>query len=402
MIPYLVSGLLCILFSFIGTKIRATPIRIGSLRKKNKDGIGAINAIFYCAAICCPCILAALRDKTVGTDVQIYGDSIFNMAAHSSFSGFWTQCQVSEPLFKIVAYCLSRSQNIYLFYFVLQLLVVLPIFDRLIRTCKKNAWLGMLIYYLWLYGYTLNLMRQSIAIAIIIWGSKYIIEQKPIHFFAVVVVATGFHLTGTIGIVLYLVAWLIVVDRSHDLFAWFRRGTHKRKRSDRFQKIKRAFNTYFKLIIICGTAAVVIIAPKLITFISSMTGKYQYQVNHIRESVGFSKSFYLLVGLSYLIAVYVSHSGNSNKQMSTQFYSFSIVCGMILYYMISFSPELYRVSLYFTSYFILYIPEVFQKHKKDAVYLVSLLTILILFMGIDYNNFVLKGWNEIYPYRFRQ
>lgn len=70
----------------------------------------------------------------------------------------------------------------------------------------------MLLYYLWLYSYSLNLMRQTIAVSLLIFGTKYILHRKYINYFIIICLAMGFHITGIIGLVPLIMYKVLVYE----------------------------------------------------------------------------------------------------------------------------------------------------------------------------------------------
>lgn len=68
---------------------------------------------------------------------------------------------------------------------------------------KKNLGIMCLIYFCLLFGPSFNIIKQMIAGAIILWGFPYIYERKLKAFIIVALVATTFHISAILFIVLY-------------------------------------------------------------------------------------------------------------------------------------------------------------------------------------------------------
>lgn len=76
---------------------------------------------------------------------------------------------------------------------------------------------AILAYCFMFYQETYNMMRQWIAMAIIVFGIVYIYEKKLFKYCLVVFAAALFHRTAVIGILLYIIAELI---RKKSSFKW--------------------------------------------------------------------------------------------------------------------------------------------------------------------------------------
>ncbi|WP_294409590.1 EpsG family protein [uncultured Ruminococcus sp.] len=62
---------------------------------------------------------------------------------------------------------------------------------------------SLLMYLGIYYFHSYNIFRQMLAIAIVFWGIRYIIERKPVCYFLVVGVAVLFHSTAILAVILY-------------------------------------------------------------------------------------------------------------------------------------------------------------------------------------------------------
>ena len=166
MAPYIVSFVLTCTTTFISSYYK-------------KHGHRVEFCFFSLISILLPCLLAALRANTVGTDMLIYGERLFNTSLKTSFYDFVIN-RDKERLYYFLVYISSHVfEDIRFQYFFIELLTFAPIYLTLMRDKESNryAWLGLWVYFFWLFPYSLNLMRQSIAISIIFWAFKYV-EHK--------------------------------------------------------------------------------------------------------------------------------------------------------------------------------------------------------------------------------
>lgn len=72
-----------------------------------------------------------------------------------------------------------------------------------------NVWLGMLVFYTLFYNESLNIIRQWMAMSVLIYGFKYLVEQRWGSYLLCILFATTFHSSGLVGILLLLVYYLL-------------------------------------------------------------------------------------------------------------------------------------------------------------------------------------------------
>lgn len=175
-----------------------------------------IKKLLVFIAILLPCILAGMRADTIGTDVKVYVEPLYNAAKQST--GFfsymnqrwyviWRYMYVSkfEIGFTTLVYLIVKfGGSLGTVLFFIHALIVAPIYLGLKRMDKKYPiWLGMLVFYLMFYNASLNMMRQWIAMAILFWGLSYLLTNKKKKYFIVVIVASLFHTSALMGFAIY-------------------------------------------------------------------------------------------------------------------------------------------------------------------------------------------------------
>ena len=131
-------------------------------------------------AILIPCILAGLRSDTIGTDVKVYVEPMYNAAKESHnltdymnqrWFVIWRYMYVNkfEIGFSFMIYFIQKfggSLSIVLFF--IQLLIIAPIYIGLKKINKPYPiCFCMLVFFLLFYNTSLNMMRQWIAMAIL-------------------------------------------------------------------------------------------------------------------------------------------------------------------------------------------------------------------------------------------
>lgn len=176
--------------------------------KNNKKKI----AIFFSIiAVLLPSLLAAFRVEGVGTDTLYYVKSNFEAALMSNTFEQFNRIFELELLYNLLVYIVSRfTNNINILYFMIQAIIMLFVY----RACydqKENSpmWLSFLLFLLLYYNRSLNMIRQSLALAIILYSFKYIKDKKLVKYTLFVIIASLFHKTALVSLIIYFMVRLI-------------------------------------------------------------------------------------------------------------------------------------------------------------------------------------------------
>ena len=171
---YLGTFIISTLFSFVS--YNNNEIFINNTKKKR--------IIFSFLAVFSVSLLAGLRSENIGTDVLVYGNTVFYNMTNSTglISYYFDAIDIFrlEPFYLFINYVVSRFTNTYwIFYFILSF-IINSCFYMAAYVLKNKIYpsLSWLIYLLFFYSYTLNIMRQSLATGLMILAISLMIENK--------------------------------------------------------------------------------------------------------------------------------------------------------------------------------------------------------------------------------
>ena len=177
---------------------------IGLLWEKNKNT--KFSWIFPVIIAVGVSIFAGLRADTVGTDIKVYAKPILDVIANY---GLKTTLEITnvEFLYVILAFIVKLiNGNLAVLLFLSQLI---PISFYLFFVNKKKEKISIsvavLAYMTILFGISLNIMRQAIAMGIAIFSYSFIKERKLIKFIVTIALASCFHITALIFLPLYFI-----------------------------------------------------------------------------------------------------------------------------------------------------------------------------------------------------
>ncbi len=167
-------------------------------------------------------LLAGFRDQTIGVDVRIYAKGVCSAADRVS-----SLKEAEEYLFQSALHKINGIETGYLLMaligekvfgglfgvlFITSLITNIGIFAGLYRIREHISFdVAIMIYCFMFYQHTYNMMRQWMAIAVVIFGIKYIYDRRLIKYIAVILIAMLFHRSAFIGMGLYVIA--LYMDR---------------------------------------------------------------------------------------------------------------------------------------------------------------------------------------------
>ncbi|MFV0979108.1 EpsG family protein [Latilactobacillus sakei] len=342
----------------------------GKISNKTLSHISGIIAILILS------ILAGQRDFSVGTDVMVYVvPDFFKAQLHTgNFLQFYTdENNGMEFMYMIVQYfgaTFFKTPHITLFVlsFITNSFVYLGINNQLDIESKEIGWLA---YCFLFYNLTLNMMRQSVSMAIIFYAFsnfKRITFKKTIIF---IVLATLFHSSGVIGILIYI------------LFA--------------LSKVK---NSYIRNIITMLTLIVPFVLTNILEFMIGygvISDKYTLYFtfgtdmkmdwqNILIRAIGFS---------SYFIYIKLRPEIRENERMYINIALLDIIFPMNNSYLTWRSStylSFFEIKLFATGM------KLFS-NKNTSRILMQILLVFCMFL-YWYYRYIILGYHDTYPYKF--
>lgn len=105
-------------------------------------------------------------------------------------------------IFTRIAALLGLNETAFLV--VVSAAIYIPFFVFLQKYCPYPA-LGIMAYFAFgIFGYSLGIFRQMIALSICLMSVPFILKRKPVEFFLMILLASTFHITAVCWILLYI------------------------------------------------------------------------------------------------------------------------------------------------------------------------------------------------------
>ena len=109
---------------------------------------GFLAAFLTLIGITIPCLLAAVRDKTIGTDVTGYGMFVYRDTKNVSLLEAFNIRSDNPRGFVALAWLINLANGSFEVYlFIIELLIIVPAYFSISYFLKKDTWVGMLFFY---------------------------------------------------------------------------------------------------------------------------------------------------------------------------------------------------------------------------------------------------------------
>ncbi len=193
MILYIITFVLSILCFEIGVR-----------RLDDNEELVPTSYLWIGLSMAFPVFLAALRSENIGDDVTVYVIPTFDAVIDAeSFLDAVDSLEI-EFLYIVLVYAAKFiSTDLWSVLMLTELCIVIPFWLAFIKLRDKlNPTFALLVFYCVLYNHTLNMMRQSIALGLIILAVAYMLEKKKGWMLFWLLVALGFHKSSVLGMAL--------------------------------------------------------------------------------------------------------------------------------------------------------------------------------------------------------
>ena len=279
----------------------------------------------------CYITVSSLR-YSIGFDYFSYKD-LFEQTANQSFSQM-IKLNWKEPAYYFFSWIFSRISNNYqIWLFVVSAFMTGSVF-YIVDKNTESPWISYMLYILLhIFGLNMNLLRQSIAAIVLLWGYKYLVKGDTIKFIIVTIIASTFHITSLVAIPAYFI-------------------------------IKLPFNKKWCI----GTSIVAVISiftfkPLLTSFIElTKYSSYLHSSSGVDYFAPGALSMMLMEAAILIVPFIFSYKlYTDDKNNSIVFYTSLITATTILMGANAFIME--RFSIFFYPYVLIFIPQILSQYK---------------------------------------
>ena len=305
----------------------------------------------------------------VGTDYNTY----IHMFERYEQQSWFQVLQGGEILFCAIAKICYTAGGRVLTWGVFAAMTVIPIYSTIHRYFPEiHGFAAFFAFISLYYAFSFNITRQFIAIAFVVWGMKYVFENKFIPFLLIIVFATGFHLSAPVAVLLW--------------FLW----DHKRNKPINGQK---------RVILLIAITFIIFGYQEIIVYITSHVSGLENYASYAEISArGQNRDLYLHIA-ELVVLLFLKGKMKVDDERVEVMYSLLIISVLIGFTGFT-HPQVKRLAYYYAvpAKIILfgYLPYCFTENsKKLAVALVCIYTAAYFTLTA-----YILGEANLIPYRF--
>ena len=288
--------------------------------EKNKK----LSIFFQVLSIIVLCILASVRDVTIGTDVKTYVHPVFRICSNYDCSMLDIYGYHMESGYYFLNYFISIfTQKLYILLFIIQFFVLCFSFFGIKRMYKKNYLYVYFLFIVLFYNMTLNIVRQFMALALCLYALGALIENKDKKFFLFVFLAFLFHSSAILFLGIYLL----------------------------YKIIKKNPKNLFKLIIfsvICFSLGTILyfLFPNILENINFLAKYKFYLTNYVNATLEFN-TMATILDLTFILLYIMFYKIYDRKSELSRFYFALLLIDFVCLLIATKYTIVYRLGLYF-------------------------------------------------------
>lgn len=302
--------------------------------------------IIVCMEMIC---FAGFRATDLGADTGIYVQALKHYASlpHNEI----IKAKLIWPYdFEAGYFMLTKlagwlSMNETTFLFLIAILIYVPVYWFVLQY-SENPLLSILTYFTFLFGYSIGIFRQMIALSIVLLGTKYMWERKFIKYLITVGIAMTFHTTAIIVLPLYWICRIKLENKLKWIFA--------------------------------GEAICFFFARALVLLAVRLVPMYSGYVSGIYDVQGGSYAMLILLNI-VMVAGFILERKEENRENLTLRMSVNAVVIAVFLQIVGYSMGIFgRIVPYYSVYLIILIPFLLNRYFRKNVIFVHVMGVVVL------------------------
>lgn len=187
-------------FLYTATSLCSTELFAKACKSKKRKQ----RRLFCVFAILIPSLLAGLRGPTVGNDTEMYISEYYSPGSFLFGTGFRRTFELGYRMLRNIVFALHMPYQA--FFFVIQAATLSFLFAAAKSESEEiDIRVTMFVYMFDAYFQSFNMMRQALAVAIIIYACTQIARDKHLKSLCLIVLAALFHSTAWLCIAIVFV-----------------------------------------------------------------------------------------------------------------------------------------------------------------------------------------------------
>lgn len=365
-----------------------TPVFTYLAQKNFKNNNKKLGIAFSILAIFVPTYICGIRRIGVGRDIDLYVEPTLKFARGLSFEAYMMTPKVNciENGYTIFVYIFSRfSNDLNLLLFLIQLIPCFAVYYFAYKNREKfPMWLVMLVYLLVWYCRSFTVMRQSIAIGLVLIAIVKVKEKKYIQVCILMILAFYFHSSTLISLGMFAIIWI----------------------NNKFEK-RTKLMVYFVMIIIL--IIMTMLYQQILYYftfnVKLLPNKFYNYLNNPdyaleKTNISITETVFRISCAMFGIIFFITVKDEEQRKDFMEYFMFLVIEWLL--YIISFKiTNAIRMGYYYYYIGLLYImPSMIKTVKKDTFNKTISCMLIVGFVGIFwFIRFPIKKECETYPYK---
>lgn len=385
---YIVTFSVSLFFSFL------------SENEKNKS----IQNVCLFIAVLIPCILAGMRDVTIGVDTSGYVKTLYDVAAKSSsikqyyLSSFYYEWNFKPIITFDFAYtlltyiCATLFRSFGAFLFCTEAVIMIPIVAALKQINKYfniNITVSLLLFYLIYYNTTFNAVRQWLSIGFAFLAIAHLCtDKKSKRIVIYIVLSILFHKSGMLVLVLMVLYYVINEAK--------RKMLRVGNITYDYDKMKVLFVAFICILLLMSMTYIIVPVMSRIglsRYVGYINGHISFSINQVIYQVP-----YLLI---LAISGHTLSKDESDDKLLKNFKLFSLcvfIVNAVFSQLATVMENSWRMVILFGLFNVLTFSFIYQNENNRSKKLLLLFILLIYGCFYWYFVYVLTGRHGTVPY----
>ena len=340
--------------------------------------------VFAIASCLLLCFFAAFRDISVGRDTALFADVFLKLEGRTLIDALRFSSWV-EPGFRLLAWVISLFTDDPQWLVIVTSVIIHLSVSLFIYRNVKNIYLGFFFYMtMMLYPSYLCIMRQALAIAVLLFAYEALKRRRHVRFFLLVLLAASFHTSAILFLVAPLLC-LLPVNR----------------------KTMRFLLPFTALLAICS----IFFTPHAVALFQRLFPRYaDYEATTFDALYFYFAVFFVITAYGIWRFYYAKDPPPSTKNGRFDehgFLTLMMLIGVVVAAMMTRFGQIQRIFFYFEVFYIIWLPEALPAayyHRERRHLAVPLETLGVCLCCVAYFLVILFTrsalWYDALPYSF--
>lgn len=295
--------------------------------------------IYSLLGILIPSIIAGLRDLSVGTDTELYYPIYTTIATANSIVEVGDSIN-TEWFYIVISFIADYFGGYPFLLFICQLLTITLVYLTAYRLRKYVCvWLVMFLYFCFFYNFSLNIMRQCVAVAYVLSISRFLWKKEYKKYLIYSLLSIIFHTSAIIGCIFIFIIY-------------------------RISLIQKSNNKYIIITLyLCGMTFMYLLFRELGYIFDLMSiGRFSEYTNYLSGD-GFVSATDLLYRFFFLLLLLIARKYTMLPENIRFIYLLILITEFFLLMLGLYSHYVYRIALYLTISHLFFLSLISQSNK---------------------------------------